>query len=286
MTNTTQSMFESIKSSLKNRRNNSFKDVLKTEIDKTYLIRMIPNKNVDPIQTFYHYYHHTWESKATGQTVGSLCLSTIDERCPMCEQRFKLYNSKDPNKKELAKLLNRKENWLVNCFVIQDPTRPENEKTVKIFRFGKQVKDLVSQALDGLDAKDVGPDAMFDLNDKGCSFRIVVKKNEGGYATYVFSKFLNKSVIEGMTPEKIKDILEKQTHDLSQIYKQLPKKEMLEMIDEHVFCKGENDPFAMNESSGTVVKMNDVPKERNVEEPVAPDNSNNNIDKLLEGLDG
>jgi len=303
-TNTTSSMFDSIKNSLKNKKGNeSFKNILKTEIDKNYLIRFLPNKNTNPVQTFYHYYHHTWQSKATGQYVGGLCLSTIDERCPICEQRFKLYNSKDTAKQDLSKLINRKENWLVNCYVINDPTKPENEKSVKIFRFGKQVKDIIANAFDGVDAKEVGPDAMFDLTQNGCNFRIAVKKNEGGYATYIYSKFLNKSAIDGMTPEKIKDILEKQTHDLTQINKQLTKKELQDIMDEHLFCKGASTEVSNDVpvSDGTVITEKKsvnapTPKKPQVEEiseeeatliaeaeAVAGDTGS--IDDLLAGLD-
>ena len=228
------SMFESIKASLSNKSDdNSYRNILRTEVDKTYLVRFIPNMTVNPCQTFYHYYHHTWESKSTGQYVGSLCPTTWGDRCPLCEARFKLYKAKN----DIASLLNRKENWLVNVYVISDPSNAENNNTVKIFRFGQQVKKIIHNAVEGDDAADIGPQAVFDLTEKGCNFRIKVEANEGGYPTYVFSKFLGKGPIEGMTPQKITDIMEKQVFDLTKVFKNSTKEELKKLLDVHVFAK-------------------------------------------------
>jgi hypothetical protein len=247
--NTTSSMFESIKNALSSKNRSDFRNIMKTEIDKTYVVRFVPNTSLNPIQTFYPYNHHTWTSVSTNQTVGAMCLTTIGERCPICEKMFKLRNSKDKNEVELSRNLWRKSNWLVNAYVITDPTKPENQGTVKIFRFGKQIKSIIDQAYEGVDATEVGAESMFDLTEKGCSFRIVVKRNEGDYPTYTFSKFLNKSAIEGMAVEKIKDIQSKQTFDLTKVFTFANKKDLITLVEDHLICK--EDPFNTTDSDVT-----------------------------------
>jgi len=192
------SMFESIRESLqKKATSSSFQDFLKTEIGKTYVVRLLPNiENLD--RSFYHYFNHMWTSLSTNQMTSVLCPSTYGERCPIDEYRFKVYRSGSDAEKEQSKILRRNENWLVNVYVISDPTNPENEGKIKILRYGKQLDKIITDAMSGDDAQYFGH-RIFDLSEKGCSFRIKVDKNEGGYATYVSSKFLPASTVSGVS---------------------------------------------------------------------------------------
>lgn len=279
-------MFESIKDALSNKGGN-YKDILKTEIGKTYTVRFIANTKVKPIQTFYHYHHHTWTSKSTGQYVNGLCPTTWGDRCPICEQRFKLYKSGTEQDKALATLINRKENWLTNCYVISDGSDANNNGTVKILRFGKQVKDIIMQAVEGDDAKEIGADAIFDLSEKGCNFRIKVEKNEGGYPTYIFSKFLNKGPIDGMTPEKIKEA-QNAVYDLTKLFESKTAAELTEMVNVHLLCKEKVDDFPPVEEDVTVPNPVNVAAIANAAdnlpglEPVETGNSS--IDDLIKDL--
>ena len=74
------SMFDSIRESLqKKATSSSFQDFLKTEIGKTYVVRLLPNiENLD--RSFYHYYNHMWTSLSTNQLTSVLCPSTYGER--------------------------------------------------------------------------------------------------------------------------------------------------------------------------------------------------------------
>jgi hypothetical protein len=270
----TQSMFESIKNSLNRaEKSGNYKNILKVNIDKSILVRFAANPNINPIQTFFHYYHHIWESRATGEFVSALCPTTNGDRCPLCEARFKLYKSKSDSDKEIAALLNRKENWLVNCYIINDQVTPENNGTIKMLRFGKQIQNIINQAVEGDDASEIGANAIFDLTEKGSNFRVKVDKNEGGYPTYIFSKFLNKGPIEGMTPQKIKDIYEKQVFDLTTIFPFVTKEELKKMLNVHIYCLNENGE-----------KINEMPKSEPVE-PVAHVAPTSEPEDHLPGLD-
>ena len=194
----TANLFESIKEALTKKSSGeggSFKDFMKLEIGKTYLVRLIPNL-ANPERTMFHYYHHLWNSVITNELVSCLCPSTYGERCAIDECRSKIYRTQDKNEIERIKPIKRNENWLVNVYVIKDPTNPENQGQVKILRFGKQLDKIITSAISGDDAEDLGA-KIFDLSEKGCNLRIKVETNEGGYPTYVASKFTGPSALEG-----------------------------------------------------------------------------------------
>ncbi len=230
-------MFESIRESLqKKASSSSFQDFLKLEIGKTYVVRLLPNiENLD--RTFYHYYNHMWNSLSTNQLTSVLCPSTVGDRCPIDEYRFKVYRSGSDAEKEQSKILRRNENWLVNVYVISDPTNPENEGKIKILRYGKQLNKVIYDATEGDDVQYFGH-RVFDLSENGCSLRIKVDKNEGGYASYTSSKFLPASSITGLSEnvEKINEVYDN-IKALDTIFELKSYDELQHTLDTHYFCK-------------------------------------------------
>lgn len=230
-------MFESIKESLlKKASNSSYQDFMKLEIGKTYVVRILPNvQSLD--RTFYHYFNHMWTSLSTNQLTSVLCPSTYGERCPIDEYRFKVYRSGSEAEKEQSKILRRNENWLVNVYVISDPTNPENEGKIKTLRYGKQLNKIIRDATDGDDAQYFGA-KVFDLSDAGCSLRIKVDKNEGGYASYVSSKFLPASAIHGVSEDedRMNEIYDG-IKDLDKTFETKSYDEIQHMLNVHFFGK-------------------------------------------------
>jgi hypothetical protein len=245
------SMFESIRESLqKKATSSSFQDFLKLEIGKTYVVRLLPNiENLD--RTFFHYYNHMWTSLATNQLTSVLCPSTYGERCPIDEYRFKVYRSGSDAEKEQSKILRRNENWLVNVYVISDPTNPENEGKIKLLRYGKQLNKVIFDATEGDDVQYFGH-RVFDLSENGCSLRIKVDKNEGGYASYTSSKFLPAGSIAGLSDnvEAINNIYDN-VKVLDKVFESKSYDEVQHLLDTHYFCK-ETAPAAPKSQTKTV----------------------------------
>ena len=230
-------MFESIRESLqKKASSSSFQDFLKLEIGKTYVVRILPNIT-NLTGTFYHYYNHMWNSLATNQLVSVLCPTTYGDRCPIDEYRFKVFRSGSDAEKEQSKILRRNENWLANVYVESDPTNPDNEGKIKILRYGKQLNKIIHEATEGDDVKYFGH-RVFDLSPEGCSLRIKVDKNAGGYASYTSSKFLPASKISGIGDDV--DIMNN-TYDgfkpLDKIFESKSYAEVQHLLDTHYFCK-------------------------------------------------
>jgi len=286
MSSFTKSMFESIKQSLESQKNSgNFRDILKTEAGNTYVVRLIPNVK-NPERTFYHYYHHVWNSESTGQYVSCMCPTTWGEACPICTQRIKLYKEGTEEAKKLATILKRKENWLVNAYVVEDPKNPNNVGKIKIFRYGAQIKKIFDEAIDGDDSEQFGP-AIFDLTKDGCNFRIKVETNQGGYPTYISSKFLNSKAIEGLDADKIEEI-HNSIFELDKLFEISSNENIQKMLVEHTSIKVAG---SVPTKSTPKIETKQTPKptpvvEEEVEEKESSesDSSSDNIDDKISDL--
>jgi hypothetical protein len=248
--NNVQSMFESIKSGLKESegKNNNFKNILRLERDNTYKVRLIPNAK-SPKDTFFHYYHHGWTSLATNGYVDIICPTTWGDRCPICEHRFKLWrNATSDDDKDLARKIKRMEKWLVNIYVEECPPRPDNIGKVMILRYGVKIQNKISEAMEGEDSEDFGP-RIFDLSEEGCSLRIKVDTqmfNNKKVNNYDNSRFLFPSAIEDMTEERIEEIYN-ECFELPDFIEHSTPSELQNMLDVHLYCKVEEEAAADSE---------------------------------------
>lgn len=232
MSKYTTSLFESIKDAINKNSNtsteSSFKDFMKLEIDKTYVVRLIPLVS-NPERTFFHYFSHIWKSVSTNNIVSVLCPNTYGEKCPIDEYRSKIYSTKDDNQIEKIRPIKRNENWLVNVLVIKDPTNPENQGKVKILRYGKQLAKIIDAAITGDESDEFGA-KVFDLSENGCNLKIKVEKNEGGYASYTGSKFTSPSKIDDLGDI---DEVYNQANDLDAIFDHKSYEEIKKLLTTH-----------------------------------------------------
>jgi hypothetical protein len=232
MSKYTTSLFESIKDAINKNSNtsteSSFKDFMKLEIDKTYVVRLIPLVS-NPERTFFHYFSHIWKSVSTNNIVSVLCPNTYGEKCPIDEYRSKIYSTKDDAQIEKIRPIKRNENWLVNVLVVKDPTNPENQGKIKILRYGKQLAKIIDAAITGDESDEFGA-KVFDLSENGCNLKIKVEKNEGGYASYTGSKFTSPSKIDDLG-----DIEElyNQANDLDAIFDHKSYDEIKKLLNTH-----------------------------------------------------
>jgi len=229
-----ESLFDSLKEALTNKTNteSSFKDFLKFEPENTYLVRLLPNME-DAKKTRFHYFQHIFDSVVTGKKVSVLCPNTYGEKCPIDEYRSKMWATKNQDLIDQVKPLKKAEKWLYNVYVIKDPKNPSNEGQVKILNAGAQLQKIIQSAIDGDDAAEFGF-RIFDLSPKGCTLRIKVEKNDGGYPSYVSSKFVSPSEIEGLDDY---DSVYSSIKSLDNIFERKSYDEIKEILDFHFLGK-------------------------------------------------
>jgi len=270
-------MFQSIKDALvsdSKQNNNNYNEIMSCRPGNTYTVRLLPY-TPNPAKTFFHYYNHGWVSYATGQYVQTLSPQTFGDRDPIAEERYKVLRTGNEEEKERMQAVKRLEKWLVNVYVIDDPTNPDNNGKVKMLRYGKQLHKIITEAIEGEDAEEFGP-RIFDLGSEGVSLKIKVE-DQGGYPTYVSSRFTTAGKIEVSEDEQKK--LYDNVFNLEEVFTLKSYDDLKQMLNEHYYCKVEEDE----------VVTNTQPVTNTVAEPVASvaveeDTTESDIDDLLKDL--
>ena len=105
---------------------------------------------------------------------------------PVSEYNKKLWDTGIESNKELVRKQKRRLSFYSNILVIKDPTRPENEGKVFLFKFGKKIFDKINEAMfpQFADEKKVDP---FDFWE-GANFKLKIRQVEG-YRNYDKSEF-------------------------------------------------------------------------------------------------
>jgi len=140
------------------------------------------------------------------------CLTTLNQKCPVCEHNSVLWNSGIEANKEVARKQKRKLTYISNILVISDPKNPENEGKIKLFKFGKKIFDKLTEAMNPQfeDEKPINP---FDFWD-GANFKIKIRQVEG-YRNYDKSEFESPSKLFDGDDEKLEDLWKKE-HSLKE----------------------------------------------------------------------
>lgn len=231
------SLFDSLKEAFNNKTNNesAFKDFLKMESDKTYIVRLIPNvENIN--NSWYAYSQHIFKSIVTGKTVSTLCPNTYKEKCPICEYRSRIWATKDQTLIDQIKPLKKSEKWLYNVYVISDPSNPANNGQIKYLNAGTQLEKIIENARFGDDAEEFGP-KIFDLSENGCNLQIKVETNDGGYPTYVSSRFKSPSKIEGLANAAAIDTIYDSFKPVDTVFNKKSYEEIKTLLDVHFLGK-------------------------------------------------
>lgn len=257
------SMFQSIKDALNKNENeggNKYTEIMKTVPGNTYTVRLLPY-TPSPKDTFFHYFNHGWTSFATGQYVQALSPTTFGERDPIAEERFRQFRTGTEEEKEKVKNLKKSEKFLVNVYVVEDQSNPDNNGKVKILRYGKQLHKIIMEAIEGEDAEEFGP-KIFDLSNEGVNFKIKCE-TQGEFPTYVSSRFTATGKLN--LDKKKQDAILESVHDLTKVFPLKSYDELQQMLDEHYHCKA-NKPVVVEK----VVARVQAPQPTKVEDEDPP----------------
>ena len=95
----------------------------------------------------------------------------------MSEYNTELWNSGNDADKETARKQKRILKYYSNVLVVSDPKHPENDGTIRLFRFGKKIFDKITEAMNPAfeDEEAMNP---FDMW-KGANFKLKIRKVDG-----------------------------------------------------------------------------------------------------------
>ena len=174
------------------------------EVDKAgngmAVIRFLPAPQVDGedalpwVRVFSHGF------QGPGGWLIDNCLTTLNEKCPVCEHNNTLWNSGIEANKDIARKQKRKLSYVANVLIVSDPANKTNEGQVKLFKFGKKIFDKITEAMNP-EFADETPINPFDLWE-GANFKLKIRNVEG-YRNYDKSEFAEKSALYDGDDEKL-----------------------------------------------------------------------------------
>ena len=181
------------------------------EVDKAgngmAIIRFLPAPAVDGddalpwVRTFSHGF------QGPGGWFIDNCLTTLNEKCPVCEHNNTLWNSGIEANKDVARKQKRKLSYLANILVVSDPSNPSNEGQIKLYKFGKKIFDKITEAMNP-EFADETPVNPFDMWE-GANFKLKIRNVEG-YRNYDKSEFADVSALLDGNDDKLEELWKKQ----------------------------------------------------------------------------
>jgi len=159
----------------------------KPEVDKAgngyAVIRFLPapaNEDVPFVRVWDHGF------QGPGGWYIEKSLTTIGKEDPVSEYNTQLWNSGIEANKDVVRKQKRRLSYYSNIYVVKDPSHPENEGKVFLFKYGKKIFEKLNEAMNPK-FEDESPMNPFDLWE-GANFKLKIRNVEG-YRNYDKSEF-------------------------------------------------------------------------------------------------
>ena len=165
----------------------------KLDVDKAgngyAVIRFLPAPNGEELP-WAKVWSHAFQGPGGWYIENSL--TTLGGKDPVSEYNRILWNSGADEDKEQARKQKRKLTYIANIYVVKDPSNPQNEGKVFLYKFGKKIFDKISAAMqpEFEDEQAIDP---FDFW-KGANFKLKAK-NVAGYRNYDSSEFASPDAL-------------------------------------------------------------------------------------------
>ena len=159
---------------------NSFEDnrFWKPDLDKTgngyAVLRFLPQPSTEDLP-WVRLWNHAFNGPGGWYIENSL--TTINKNDPVSEYNTELWNSGSEADKETARKQKRILKYYSNILVVSDPKHPENDGTVRLFRYGKKIFDKITEAMNPAFDDEVALNP-FDFW-KGANFKLKIRKVDG-----------------------------------------------------------------------------------------------------------
>ena len=208
------SIIEKFESNNNTQRNNKDERFWSLEADKagngSAVIRFLPNIEGDEYNAPWVTVYNFSFQGPTGKWYIENSLKTLGKEDPALELNNSLWATKIPANIEIAKKQRQRTQYISNILVVSDPTHPENNGKVFMFKYGKAIFEKLMGKLKPAFEDDT-PVNPFDLWE-GCNFRFRMRKKDG-YANYDDSTFSDVNALGD--DDKIVEVMQ-QRHNLQE----------------------------------------------------------------------
>jgi len=150
----------------------------KLDVDKSgngyAVIRFLPAPNGEDLP-FVKLYSHAFQGPGGWYIENSL--TSLGGKDPVSDYNRELWNSGNESDKDVVRKQKRKLSYYSNIYVVKDPTNPQNEGKVFLFKYGKKIFDKVMEAMQP-EFEDESPINPFDFW-QGANFKLKIVKKDG-----------------------------------------------------------------------------------------------------------
>ena len=174
------------------------------------VLRFLPAA-ADQELPWVRYWDHGFKGP-TGQWYIENSLTSIGQTDPVGELNSRLWNSGIESDKQKARDKKRRLHYVTNVLVLQDPSAPQNEGKVFIYKFGKKIFDKIMDSMQP-EFADENPVNPFDFW-KGADFKLKIRQVEG-YRNYDKSEFASPSGLYEGNESQLESVYN-QLHNLSE----------------------------------------------------------------------
>ena len=130
-------------------------------------------------------------------------LTSIGQPDPVSEMNSVLWNSGRDEDKTIARDRKRRLHYVSNVLVVSDPSNPENEGKVFLYKFGKKIFDKIMEAMQPA-FEDETPCNPYDFWE-GADFKIKIRKVEG-WVNYDKSEFSKPTALHDGDENRLEDV--------------------------------------------------------------------------------
>ena len=159
----------------------------KPELDKSgngyAVVRFLPAPDGEDLP-WAKVYSHAFQGPGGWYIENSL--TSVGKKDPVSEHNRELWNSGNESDKDVVRRQKRKLSYYANIYVVKDPTNPQNEGGVFLYKFGKKIFDKIMEAMQP-EFEDESPINPFDFW-QGANFKLKIVKKDG-YWNYDKSEF-------------------------------------------------------------------------------------------------
>ena len=168
------------------------------------VIRFLPAQEGEDLP-WVRYWDHGFKGP-TGLWYIENSLTSIGQQDPVSEMNSVLWNSGRDEDKAIARERKRRLHYVSNVLVISDPSNPENEGKVFLYKFGKKIFDKIMDVMQPqfADEEPVNP---YDFWE-GADFKIKIRKVEG-WINYDKSEFSAPSALHEGDEERLEEVYNK-----------------------------------------------------------------------------
>jgi hypothetical protein len=138
-------------------------------------------------------------------------LTTLNKPDPVSEYNGKLWNSGIESNKDLVRKQKRRLSYYSNIYVVSDPSRPDNEGKIFLFKYGKKIFDKLNEAMHPQFPGEAAVNP-FDMWE-GANFKLKIRQVDG-YRNYDKSEFDKP---EALADDSKLESVWKQCHSLQEL---------------------------------------------------------------------